>query len=427
MLTKTVDANASSVLRIDSQEYLPEAASMTPPVLPEQPAQELEQFYPGSKRLLTIHDAGRFDNSPVVQIQQSLQEFVPYSPEQSAAELDSDERDSTTGSESVSTRSNDDKCGDEDRAVINNGPHPPSTVESGSDEIPYGVGGVSHTTPGNTPGQCTSDVNHMSDPPCPDRGHSITISQNYAPWDEITRNHSNVGNETETTTEKIKYHCLTQGCVGRDSRLLRIHRGHIKHIGRWRFGSTIKFSIDYNSFVSNGRTKEDADYALRLFQTATEVWNCHNIGVDFKFEETNTSPVVFQLKYTPEPWGVQPHDRDGIQAMSFFPVDCVNRRLPLEVYVFRAAFNSLVRPAMTRTFLHEVAHILGGRHEDAATMERDEPSVQLGFPNNLSVLTNDRSPSSISLHWKDVKWFSDFMRFPPGHRIDGYSIVDIVP
>lgn len=71
---KTVDANASSVLRIDSQEYLPEAASMTPPVLPEQPAQELEQFYPGSKRLLTIHDAGRFDNSPVVQIQQSLQE-----------------------------------------------------------------------------------------------------------------------------------------------------------------------------------------------------------------------------------------------------------------------------------------------------------------------------------------------------------------
>ncbi|KAI1195523.1 hypothetical protein F5X97DRAFT_326432 [Nemania serpens] len=278
------------------------------------------------------------------------------------------------------------------------------------------------------PGQCTSDVNHTSDSCGPDFGHGITISQNYAVWDEILRNPARVGSEIDASTEKIKYNCLTQGCVGRDSRHLRIHRGQTRYIRRWRFGSTIKFSMDYNSFISNGRSMNDADYALRSFQTATEVWNCHDIGVNFKFEEPNSSSALFQLKYAPEPWGVQSRDRAGVLAMSFFPHDAVNRgRLQLEVYVFRASFDTLVRPAMTRTFLHEVAHILGGRHENAATMERDDPAVGLGFPNNLSVLVNDRPPSSISLHWKDVKWFSDFMRFPQGHQINGYFILDIDP
>jgi hypothetical protein len=142
--------------------------------------------------------------------------------------------------------------------------------------------------------------------------------------------------------------------------------------------------------------------------------------------ESGTSPVVFELKCFTEPLGGPFHIRRRVFAQSFFPIERVEDR-PCELYVFNAAFSTAVRPHMMRIFLHEAAHILGGRHENAATAERNEPSVQLGPRNHLSVLATDRHPSTISLHSLDIEWFREFMILPEGYKIDGFPICDIAP
>lgn len=85
---------------------------------------------------------------------------------------------------------------------------------------------------------------------------------------------------------------------------------------------------------------------------------------------------------------------------------------------------------MTNIFLHEAAHILGGRHENAATIEHFDLSVELGSPNPLSIL--DPFPSlkavaQMQLHPKDIQRFHEFMTFPEGHNLSGFPIHDVIP
>lgn len=314
--------------------------------------------------------------------------------------------------------------GDND-PVFDHGLNLPGAANSEPGEILYCVGGASLTAHENAPGPFVSNVGRSDNVSGSEHEHGISIRQNYAPWEEPPRKRPSVSDKVNIQVEKTKFHCLTQGYAGGSSSHLRIHLGRKKTISRWRLGSKIKYSIDYDSFLSGGRSRDDADYALKCLQTALEVWNCHDIGVHFEFVEPHTSPIVFQLTYMSEPWWVSYDHRDGVQAMSFFPIEAAQGHIPREIYIFSNAFDALFRPHMTRTFLHEVAHILGGRHENAATVERDDPSVQLGSPNNLSVLVGDRDPSLISLHWQDIRWFHNFMRYPEGHKIDGFPIHDI--
>ncbi|KAF2972771.1 hypothetical protein GQX73_g779 [Xylaria multiplex] len=234
--------------------------------------------------------------------------------------------------------------------------------------------------------QFTGDFGCLDDISGNGRGHAITIRQNYAPWKEPAGETSNVGSEGNPCLEKINFSCLTQGCIKQGSTHLRLHRGNNETIGRWKFGSEIKYSIDYDSFLTKGRTKDDADYALKSLQVALEEWNRHNIGVMFKFVEPDTSPIVFQLEFEHEPLHIPFDIRSSVLASSFFPA---HQAWDRKLYVFAASFDNSLRPHMTKIFLHESAHILGGRHENADTAEKDDPSVQLGTPNKQSVLVTN--------------------------------------
>ncbi|KAI0478311.1 hypothetical protein F4859DRAFT_513893 [Xylaria cf. heliscus] len=446
---QTTTAKLCFLLHLGNQRDLVELAMLSPFESLEELAQGLELFFPKRKNLPGKNES-HFVNNLDVEKQEGLPSFVPYSPAHCAPNLESTEGDNTTntldnaiGFESVSSQSDDpgattdptdlellgselakeegrdimqDKGYNNDNdSVFNYDLNLPGATNLEPGENLYCVGGALLTPHENDPGPFTSNVVQNNKISGSDQGHPITIRQNYAPWAE------------PPAVKENKFHCLTQGYAGRGSAHLRLHRGRNKVIGRWSLGSEIKYSIDYDSFLAKGRSKDDATYALRCLQTALEVWNCLNIGVSFEFVEPKASSIVFQLKYMPEPWGVPLDVRYEIQAMSFFPVEVLEGRPPREVYVFDAAFDAPVRSYMTRTFLHEVAHILGGRHEDAATTEKDDPSVQLGSPNDLSVLATNRHPSLISLHWQDIRWFHDFMRLPEGHKINGFPICDIAP
>ncbi|KAI1120724.1 hypothetical protein F5Y10DRAFT_257811 [Nemania abortiva] len=234
-----------------------------------------------------------------------------------------------------------------------------------------------------------------------------------------------VANNIRPTPEEIQFHCLTQGSIGRGTCDLYLHQGHNRFIGRWKFDSVIPYSIDYKSFSTKGRSKRDANYALKSLQTALGVWNSFNIGVQFKFVKPNASPIVFKLKYKHEP---EDGDTDlKVFAESFFPARAMLRRRPCKLYIFGVSFERSFRRYMMRTFLHEAAHILGGRHENPAPADRGYPFVLLDSQNDMSVLVTHRHPRTISMHWQDIKSFSDFMSLPEGHKINGVPIRDIVP
>ncbi|KAI1427218.1 hypothetical protein F5Y12DRAFT_178385 [Xylaria sp. FL1777] len=369
-----------------------------------------------------------------------------------AVELRSSEEDSTVGSDSISSQSDettdptefelfpgesaqtegqklirDEEHNGDGDSVFNSNMDPLSAANSDPDELLLCVGAKLIAQEDTEP-PFPSTVSHPADSPGSRDGHAITVRENYAPWDEPPREESSVSSKTESTLDNTKFLCLTQGYVGRDSCDLHLHRGYNRFIGRWKQGSVIKYSIDYESFSANGRSDCDACYALKSLQNAVELWNCVDIGVKFEFVEPNTGPIIFKLKYKHEPEGGSPDTRHLVLARSFFPVDAVPpRSRPCKLYVYASSFDTSFRPYMMRTFLHESAHILGGRHQNADKNESGLPCVLLGSPNDMSVLATYCHPRNISLHWQDIKLFHDFMGFPKEHNIDGFPIRDIDP
>ncbi|RWA04527.1 hypothetical protein EKO27_g10579 [Xylaria grammica] len=298
-----------------------------------------------------------------------------------------------------------------------------SAAKTEPGELLYCVGGASLAEEESPRTPFAGHVGHSDGAPGSDHGHGITIRQNYAPWTEPLGEQSS-GDSKINPLEDVKFYCLTQGCTGRGSTHLRLHIDGNRTISRWRLGSEIRYTVDYNSFLAKGRSRADADHALRSLQDALAVWSAFDIGIRFIFIEPNTGPVTFELRYDREPLYGPANLRSYVLAASFFPVHKVS---DLELCVYDISFDPSLRPHMTKTFLHEVAHILGGRHEDAAEAEQDEPSVQLGLPNKDSVLVTDRHPSAIWLHWKDIRWFQEFMAFPEGHVVGGFPISSITP
>ncbi|KAI0411882.1 hypothetical protein F5X98DRAFT_356244 [Xylaria grammica] len=313
-------------------------------------------------------------------------------------------------------------CSD-NKHVFTNEIDSPSAAKTEPGELLYCIGGASLAEEGSPQTPFAGYAGGPDGVSGSDHGHGITIRQNYAPWMEPQGGQSS-GDSKINPLENVKFYCLTQGCTGRGSTHLRLHIDGNRTISRWRLGSEIRYTVDYNSFLAKGRSRADADHALRSLQDALAVWSAFDIGVTFKFIEPNTGPITFELKYKREPMYGPANLRSSILATSFFPVHKVS---DLKLCVYDISFDSSLRPHMAKIFLHEIAHILGGRHEDAAEAEQDEPSVQLGLPNRDSVLVTDRHPSAIWLHWKDIRWFQEFMAFPEGHVIGGFPISSITP
>ncbi|KAI1357403.1 hypothetical protein F5Y08DRAFT_165667 [Xylaria arbuscula] len=236
----------------------------------------------------------------------------------------------------------------------------------------------------------------------PVHDRAITIREIFAPLD--IRGIAGAGAERTATP------CSTERSFIKDSRLLNIHRDYYNEVYRFLPGSTILYTVDYASFLSRG----DAGYALHCLQTAFKEYS-DQININFQFVEPGTKPITFQLRY-------KYSRRPGKLAASFFPVDVLMSRRPLELRIYNNSFDDLYKADMIMSFLHEASHILGGRHPG----EKHPPYVQLDTTSDDSILAS-LPPQKLRLHMEDVDSLRRFYAFTEGHKIDGYPIRNIDP
>ncbi|KAI0964895.1 hypothetical protein F4678DRAFT_454579 [Xylaria arbuscula] len=245
-------------------------------------------------------------------------------------------------------------------------------------------------------------INLGDDLSVPVHDGAISIREIFAPLD--IRGIAGAGAERTATP------CSTERSFIKDSRLLNIHRDHYNEVYRFLPDSTIPYSVDYASFPSRG----DASYALDCLRIALKEYS-DQIDINFQFVEPGTKPITFQLRY-------KYSRRPGKMAASFFPVDALMSRRPLELRIYNNSFDDLYKADMIMSFLHEASHILGGRHPG----EEHPPFVQLDTTSHDSILAS-LPPYLLRLHTEDVDSLRRFYAFPEGHKIGGYPIRNIDP
>jgi hypothetical protein len=172
---------------------------------------------------------------------------------------------------------------------------------------------------------------------------------------------------TTPVDELRRFRCITE-----PANVDRIHAacigGEQKRFSRWKPGSTVTFTVIKTSFPS----RKWASFAKRALVEAAEDWNARDVGIQFQLVR-QSERAVFALKYYRAP--------SDYLADAFAP-DSKNRTL----YIFNTPFQREYWPHLTNIFRHELGHVLGLRHEDAATREPEIPSVELTPANNLSIM-----------------------------------------
>lgn len=136
--------------------------------------------------------------------------------------------------------------------------------------------------------------------------------------------------------------------------LVNIYNGNYDY---WRDPAKrkMRYAVDYNTF----RTDDDAEKALRNFQTAAADWvaACPECGITFDYlspQETEVNfknvKIVLRFKNDPDPQKV---------ARSFFPHEYPAKK-ELMIYPQYYTFSDSDTTGVMR---HELGHILGYRHE----------------------------------------------------------------
>lgn len=161
-------------------------------------------------------------------------------------------------------------------------------------------------------------------------------------------------------------------------------------------------------------------------KAAADEWNKIGFGVIFDRTFTRANAhfdVVFQ-EYEP--------DAKQISGRSFFPNDLDENTL----IIFRAGLYQLyekVKLEMLKgTFLHELGHILGLRHEFALTDEKDKETkaaTAIQFhgtqTNEDSVMNYGYKPAA--LQDTDIAGIKAFYQVANGTKIGTFPVVDFEP
>jgi len=92
-------------------------------------------------------------------------------------------------------------------------------------------------------------------------------------------------------------------------------------------------------------------------------------------------------------YGGQPASRDGVLAEAYFPSD----EDISDILVYKLQFTPEYRDQMYNTFLHELGHVFGLRHEHAMwrNIYFEGGAVTIGEANEKSVMAYDVEPPMI--------------------------------
>ncbi|KAJ4419662.1 hypothetical protein N0V82_004857 [Gnomoniopsis sp. IMI 355080] len=190
--------------------------------------------------------------------------------------------------------------------------------------------------------------------------------------------------------------------------------GYGNNVPRWKKGSILTFNADSSTFPS----RQARSLAKTALIRAAKRWNAMDLGVTLKLAKVN-EPAVFQLVYCPDIGTPDTSTYDGVFLAHSFPPDAPAEDRKLVVYA--SHFDPYYVDSMTNTFLHEIGHILGLRHEDE---EADLPSVRFGPDNSKSIMKSPDHPRDLHIQETDVKWMQKFYAFS-GQVLKGWRIIDV--
>jgi hypothetical protein len=186
-------------------------------------------------------------------------------------------------------------------------------------------------------------------------------------------------------------------------------------LGRLKLDSDYRYTIDIDSFP----TQDDASFALARLQQALTEWQKH-INVRFVYVwPGGSTPLHFTLTYRDD---VDDEEPGRVYAESFFPGELWRHR---NLYIFALSYRPGHKNYMHNIFCHEVGHILGLRHSNAAGEEEGIPSTSFppGCDNTDSVMT-PVYPSMIRISAKDGEHLRELYALEAGTSYNGYTIVD---
>ena len=147
------------------------------------------------------------------------------------------------------------------------------------------------------------------------------------------------------------------------------------------------------------------------FQAAAGEWN--KVGFGLHFEATNNASAAhFYLLYSTA--------SDEYYAKAFFPNELGQ---DIEVYP-QGVDPQRPKDGLKKTFMHELGHILGLRHEFAVENQEKEASVQFMDRNPRSIMTYEKDRD---LQESDKAGVKAFYKMHNGERINGVRIQDCTP
>ncbi|KAL9085039.1 MAG: hypothetical protein Q9165_007780 [Trypethelium subeluteriae] len=229
------------------------------------------------------------------------------------------------------------------------------------------------------------------------------------------------------------YECITQDGfmptwgkaevaeVAQDNRFDEIVVGAGPIIPRWSGTAANPANLLYFGVSQGFPSNADFDYAVKSFQAAADDWNAINFGVTIN-RTTDRAKANFVLVY------YKP-SRDsfdkGTVARAFFP----NKVDDVRCYDL-ALTDPEERKYLKNTFLHEIGHIIGLRHEFAikADEQGNGPegmgAIQFGSENKHSVMSYDAVNYMQDTDKHDVV---EFYKLPNRFNINGVEITDFIP
>jgi len=189
-------------------------------------------------------------------------------------------------------------------------------------------------------------------------------------------------------------------------------------IPRWSASTSSPTSLLYFVIRDGFQSDDDFEYTATAFQQAADEWNAIGFGLNI-IRTTDRALANFVVKY------IKPEVDEGALASAFFP----NQVDDVLVYD-KTLVEPKWRAILKNSFLHEIGHIIGLRHEFAIKRDRfgngpeQTPSKQFGSKNPDSVMSYEDINNIQETDKHDVK---EFYKLPNNSKIGGVRIWDYVP